>query len=73
MLSKKIGSGLFLIFSEIMKLLIVANWKMNPQSLAEAKQLFNSVKRGLKDIRNVEVVICPPFYPSQHFIAILRS
>lgn len=44
-----------------MKLLIVANWKMNPQSLAEAKQLFNSVKRGLKDIRNVEVVICPPF------------
>jgi len=44
-----------------MKPLIVANWKMNPQSLVEAKQLFNSVKRGIKNIKNVEIVICPPF------------
>ncbi|MBZ9578409.1 triose-phosphate isomerase [Patescibacteria group bacterium] len=44
-----------------MKSLIVANWKMNPQSSAEAKRLFNSAKRGIKKIRNVEVVICPPF------------
>ena len=44
-----------------MKPLIVANWKMNPQTLTEAKQLFNSVKRRIKNIRNLEVVICPPF------------
>lgn len=44
-----------------MKLLIVANWKCNPQTLKGAKLLFNSVKRGFKNIRNVEVVICPPF------------
>lgn len=44
-----------------MKPLIVANWKMNPQSLAEAKRLFNSVKKRLKNIKNVEIVICPPF------------
>ncbi len=44
-----------------MKTLIVANWKMNPQSLAEAKRLFNSVKNGLRNIENVEVIICPPF------------
>jgi triosephosphate isomerase len=44
-----------------MKPLIVANWKMNPQTLAEAKQLFNSIKKGLKNIKNAEVVICPPF------------
>lgn len=37
-----------------MKPLIVANWKMNPQSLAEAKRLFASVK-------NLGAVICPPF------------
>lgn len=43
------------------KLIIVANWKMNPQSLAEAKQLFNSVKNGLKNVKGAEVVICPPF------------
>jgi triosephosphate isomerase len=44
-----------------MRPLIVANWKMNPQILREAKQLFNSVKKGLKNIKNTEVVICPPF------------
>lgn len=44
-----------------MKALVVANWKMNPTNLAEAKRLFNSVKKGIKNVRNVEVVICPPF------------
>jgi len=44
-----------------MKPLIVANWKMNPTTLQEAKQLFNSVKKGIKNVKNVEVVICPPF------------
>ena len=46
-----------------MKKLVVANWKMNPQNLTEAKLLFDSVKRGIgiKDVKNVEVVICPPF------------
>ncbi len=34
---------------------------MNPQTLAEAKRLFNSVKKGIKNIKNIEVVICPPF------------
>ncbi len=44
-----------------MKTLVVANWKMNPPTLAEAKRLFNSIKKGIRDINNTEVVICPPF------------
>ena len=44
-----------------MKPLIVANWKCNPTNLKEAKLLFDSVKKRVKSIRNVEVVICPPF------------
>lgn len=44
-----------------MKPLIVANWKCNPPTLTEAKRLFNSVKQGVKDVKNIEVVICPPF------------
>ncbi|MBZ9571839.1 triose-phosphate isomerase [Patescibacteria group bacterium] len=44
-----------------MKPLIVANWKCNPQTLIEAKKLFNSLKRRIKNIKNIEVVICPPF------------
>lgn len=41
--------------------LIIANWKCNPTTLKEAKQLFNLVREGLKNIKNVKVVICPPF------------
>jgi triosephosphate isomerase len=44
-----------------MKSLIVANWKCNPTSLSEAKRLFDLVKKGVKKVKNVEVVICPPF------------
>lgn len=44
-----------------MKPLIVANWKCNPISLREAKKLFDSAKKGIKNVKNVEVVICPPF------------
>jgi triosephosphate isomerase len=44
-----------------MKPLIVANWKMNPQTLAEAKRIFNSVKKEIERVRNSRVVICPPF------------
>ena len=34
--------------------LIVANWKSNPKTLAQAKKLFNAVKE-------TNAVICPPF------------
>ena len=37
-----------------MKHLIVANWKMNPSTLEEAKSIFNQVKE-------TGAVICPPF------------
>ena len=40
-----------------MKPLIVANWKCNPKSLAEAKELLEKVING---IDNEDVVICPP-------------
>jgi len=51
-----------------MKPLIVANWKCNPTLLKGAKLLFNSVKRGIKSIKNVEVVICPPFVYLSYFL-----
>lgn len=44
-----------------MKKLIIANWKMNPQSQKEAKKLFLAVKNGAKNLNNVEAVVCPPF------------
>jgi len=41
--------------------LIVANWKCNPKTRAEAEKLFSLVLEGIKSIQEVEVVICPPF------------
>jgi len=43
-----------------MKKLIVANWKMNPVSLEEAKNIFEGIKKGVEGTE-AKVVICPPF------------
>jgi len=43
-----------------MKLLIIANWKMNPLTEREARRLLTSIKKGLKGKKNMEIVICPP-------------
>lgn len=43
------------------KPLIIANWKMNPATFAEAVLLARKIERGLAGIRGVEVVIAPPF------------
>ena len=43
-----------------MKSIIIGNWKMNPVSLKEAKELFDGVKKGVKNTE-AEVVVCPPF------------
>lgn len=43
------------------KLLIVGNWKMNPQNSLQAENLFQEVKKEVKSAKNEEVIICPPF------------
>ncbi len=52
-----------------MKPFIVANWKMNPNTLKEAKLLFREVKKGIKNVKNIEVIICPPFV----YLPVLRA
>ncbi len=44
-----------------MKTLIVANWKLNPNSQKDALHLFGAIKKSITKIKNVEVVVCPPF------------
>lgn len=44
-----------------MKPLIVANWKMNPNTLAEVREILSEVKAGIKDLKGVEIVICLPY------------
>lgn len=40
--------------------LIVGNWKMN-KSVKEAISLVTSLKKKNKDVKEVEIVVCPPF------------
>jgi len=41
--------------------LIVANWKMNPESLDNAKAISSEIARYSKGFKSAKVVICPPF------------
>lgn len=42
------------------KKIVVANWKMNPKTSLEARDLFKKVKLRAKVFSEIEVVICPP-------------
>ena len=42
------------------KLIIAGNWKMN-KTVAEALDLVKGLKRELANIKEVDIVICPPF------------
>lgn len=41
--------------------IIVANWKMNPQTYAEAVELTFSVIKMVEKRKNAKIVLCPPF------------
>lgn len=40
--------------------IIVANWKMNPSTTDEAKNIARKAKNELGDVKKTQVVICPP-------------
>ena len=42
------------------KLIIAGNWKMN-KTVAEALDLVNGLKRELAAVKEVDLVVCPPF------------
>ena len=43
------------------KKLIIANWKMNPSSPAEAAILARNIEKGVQRTPGLEIVIAPPF------------
>jgi triosephosphate isomerase len=42
------------------KLIIAGNWKMN-KTVAEGLDLVNTLKRDLASVKEVDIVVCPPF------------
>lgn len=53
--------GCDIIFKMRSKKTIIANWKMNPSSLKEAKNLFSETLKSLKGVSKTSVILCPPF------------
>jgi len=45
---------------KVRKLLIAGNWKMN-KTASEAVELVQSLSREIANVKEVEVVVCPPF------------
>jgi len=43
------------------KKLIVANWKMNPESFKEAKKIFDLLRKKKFNANKIVTVICPPY------------
>lgn len=41
--------------------LVVGNWKANPETLVEARNLFNEIKNNVRQVRLTDIVVCPPF------------
>ncbi len=42
------------------KKIIIANWKMNPETLSDAKKIFSDLKRKNIRPKKTEIVLCPP-------------
>src|SRR5512140_936605 len=42
------------------KLIIAGNWKMN-KTVAEALDLVQGLKRELATVKEVDIIVCPPF------------
>ncbi len=43
-----------------MKSIVVANWKMNPQTAREARALFAATKKAADSAPSVEIIVAPP-------------
>jgi len=41
--------------------IIIANWKMNPKSIKEARGILKETLKEIKQTKGIEVVICLPF------------
>jgi len=40
--------------------LVVANWKMSPETLEEARKIFNGVRLAAKSFKNTDIIVCSP-------------
>src|SRR5579884_3658037 len=47
-------------YNRPMKSILVANWKMNPGTMREAKKLFDITRKAAESAKRLTVIIAPP-------------
>jgi len=57
----------------MIKKLIVANWKMTPNTVQEADEILNGILDKTPKMKNTEIVICPPFVYLDRLSQILKA
>ncbi|MBI2356286.1 MAG: triose-phosphate isomerase [Candidatus Doudnabacteria bacterium] len=58
-----------------MKKIVVANWKMNPEKLEQARILVLSLEHRVNQLDKVEVVVCAPYIylpPLSHYCSLTK-
>jgi len=55
-----------------MKTLLIANWKMNPKTLTQAKIIIERIKKDLLPLIGYDLVICPPSVYLQEISKMVR-
>lgn len=55
------------------KKILVANWKMNPDTREEARNIAENIKKSLKTKKNLELIVCPPFIFISELAKVLGS
>lgn len=53
--------------------IVIANWKMNPKTSAEAKKIFSGIHKGLAKMDGVDVAICAPTIFLPELAKLLKS
>lgn len=53
--------------------LVIANWKMNPQTAREAITLARSTFSRARKIKKIKLVVCPPHIWISHIRAVLKK
>src|SRR3989338_7899251 len=43
-----------------MKSIVIANWKMNPPTMREAKRLFDATRKAAESAKSMTLVVAPP-------------
>lgn len=55
------------------KKIIIANWKMNPATGAEARKMWNGIARTASKLKNVETIVCPPLVYLESLGALVKT